>query len=210
MDRHLLIEPTGRIDLLGVRFRPDGAYPFLKLPSQELTGSIASLDQVSAKLDREIDSRVQDSVSIPERIASMEKILVRQLDGVEGPDVVLRGAIEMILRTSGQISIDALADRLGVSGRQLERKFRQRVGIEPKLLCRIIRFQEIFQALERSEEGRWLSAALDCGYYDQAHFIRDFKRFSGLCPSSYFRESPMLAHYFTRKDRPSDLYNTEV
>ena len=93
--------------------------------------------------------------------------------------------------------IDELAGRLGLSGRQLELRFKERVGIGPKLLARMVRFQRIFQALEARASRRWGRVAAECGYYDQAHLIRDFRQFTGQTPAAFFRDENLLAKLFT-------------
>ena len=84
---------------------------------------------------------------------------------------------------------------LGVSRRQLERKFLSEVGIGPKLLCRILRFQQVFRAMER-DDATWAGIAAACGYYDQAHLIRDFQEFARETPSALLRQRDELTEYF--------------
>jgi transcriptional regulator GlxA family with amidase domain len=96
---------------------------------------------------------------------------------------------------------------MGISGRQLERRFMSEVGLGPKLLCRILRFQQVFPAVERADKN-WARIAADCGYYDQAHLIRDFRQFAGQTPSVLFDHFTPFAEFFTRKRRASDFYNT--
>ncbi len=92
--------------------------------------------------------------------------------------------------------------------RQLERKFQALVGVSPKFLCRILRLQKVFKTVELNPAVNWSFIASECGYYDQAHFIHDFKDFSGQNPSAYFSEDREMSEYFTRKNRLSDFYNT--
>jgi transcriptional regulator GlxA family with amidase domain len=113
-----------------------------------------------------------------------------------------------IVEERGLISVDKLASDAGISTRQLQRKFLHEVGVGPKLLSRILRFQQVFRALERSDAS-WAPVAIDCGYYDQAHLIRDFNQFAGQTPSVLFAQQTELTKSFTRKSRKSDFYNTE-
>src|SRR6185503_4901844 len=78
-----------------------------------------------------------------------------------------------IVDTAGKVSVDQLASDAGISSRQLERRFLREVGLGPKLLGRIIRFQHVFRAVEQCD-ATWSAIAVECGYYDQAHLIRDF------------------------------------
>lgn len=105
------------------------------------------------------------------------------------------------------ISVEQLAQDAGMSARQLERRFLNEVGLGPKLLSRIMRFQQVFRAVE-SCEGAWAPVAVECGYYDQAHLIRDFNQFAHQTPAVLFSQPSSLTESFTRKDRKSDFYNT--
>ena len=107
------------------------------------------------------------------------------------------------VRLDGRITIDSLADAAGVSGRQLERRFLQEVGIGPKLFCRILRFQQVFSAVT-ADSTSWADIAVSCGYYDQAHLIRDFQEFSHQTPAVLLAQHNKLTEAFTRKHRRTE------
>ena len=83
------------------------------------------------------------------------------------------------------------------------------IGVGPKLLSRILRFQQVFRAVERVDP-EWASIAVDCGYYDQAHLIRDFNQFAGQTPAVLFSQQSALTESFTRKSRTSHFSNTAL
>jgi transcriptional regulator GlxA family with amidase domain len=112
-----------------------------------------------------------------------------------------------IVESGGRVSVDRLATGAGISSRQLERRFLREIGIGPKLLGRIVRFQQVFRAVERLDSA-WASIAVECGYYDQAHLIRDFNQFAGQTPAVLLAERSALTEAFTRKARMSDFSNT--
>ncbi|MGE0129577.1 MAG: DUF6597 domain-containing transcriptional factor [Blastocatellales bacterium] len=207
MTQPVLISPTGPVQLLGIRFAPGGAMPFFSIPPGELTNTIAPLEDIATTLDREITGRVYEARGLSEKARIVEALLLKQMHAKEERGASLQEAISEIVRNGGQISIDQLASDLGISGRQLERRFLSEVGIGPKLLCRILRFQQVFRAVER-EDKNWARIAADCGYYDQAHLIRDFRQFAGQTPSVLFDSFTQFAEFFTRKQRASDFYNT--
>ena len=142
------------------------------------------------------------------RCGIIENLLLRCLLARDDRGASLRGAISSILESGGRISVDRLASDSGISGRQLERRFVSDVGIGPKLLCRVLRFQQVFQAVERSDRN-WAAIAADCGYYDQAHLIRDFQQFAGQTPAVLFDHFTTFAEFFVRNRRTSDFYNTQ-
>jgi AraC-like DNA-binding protein len=207
MTQPVLVAPTGPVRLLGIRFAPGGALPFITIPPAELTNNIAPLEDIATSLDREITGRVYEARGLPEKISAIEALLLRRMSAKEERGASLQSAISGIVSSGGQISVDQLAGDLGISGRQLERRFISEVGIGPKLLCRILRFQQVFRAVER-EDKNWARIAADCGYYDQAHLIRDFRQFAGQTPSVLFEHFTPFAEFFTRKQRASDFYNT--
>ena len=105
------------------------------------------------------------------------------------------------------MKIEEVASEAGISSRQLERRFLRDVGVSPKLLCRILRFQRVFHAVEQNDGG-WAEVAADCGYYDQPHLIRDFQQFAGQAPALLLTQASPLMRSFTRIDRVSHFSNT--
>jgi AraC-like DNA-binding protein len=207
MTQPVLVSPTGPVLLLGIRFAPGGTLPFFSFPPGELTNTIAPLADVAGKLDREFSGQIYDTQNVAEKIALIEALLIRQMGAKAERGASLCEAISMMVQSGGQTSVDRLAADLGISGRQLERRFLNEVGIGPKLLCRILRFQQVFRAVERSDRN-WARIAVDCGYFDQAHLIRDFRQFARETPSVLFDNFTPFAEFFTRKHRASDFYNT--
>jgi len=207
MTQPVQVSPTGPVQLLGIRFAPGGTLPFLPIPPGELTNRIAPLADIAGTLDREFSGEVYEARDSSEKISIIETLLIRRMNAKEVRGASLRNAISRIVSSGGQTSVDRIASDLGVSGRQLERRFMNEVGLGPKLLCRILRFQQVFRAVER-EDKNWARIAADCGYHDQAHLIRDFRQFAGQTPALLFEHFTPFAEFFTRKRRTSDFYNT--
>jgi AraC-like DNA-binding protein len=206
MSGPILISPNGAVELVGIRFHPGGTSPFLRVPMNELTDQIAELGSLSSELERELLRVSQDLSSLQERTSAIEAVLlVRVLRG-SFHSSALKLAVG-IVESAGQVSVDQLATAAGISSRQLERRFLRDIGIGPKLLGRILRFQQVFRAVERVDSA-WASIAVECGYYDQAHLIRDFTQFAGQTPAVLLAERNALTEAFTRKTRMSDFSNT--
>jgi AraC-like DNA-binding protein len=198
MRGHLLIQPTGRVRVLGVRFWPGGAYPFLTLPQNEIAGRVIALDSIWGAMTREIHSRIADAATPADSARQVETILLARLNNFRGHDDGVMRAIGLILRSGGCLPVESLAENMGISLRRLDRTFNTRVGLPPKTLCRIVRFQRVFKVLEQKASGRdWVQIALDCGYYDQSHFIKEFSAFAGKGPTSYFAEQNAMSELFT-------------
>jgi AraC-like DNA-binding protein len=198
MRRHLLIEPTGIVRLLGVRFWPGGAHPFLMFPQAEITDRIIDLEAVLGGAVRDIESRFSDTPTPVEALRHVQTVLLARLRQLRRHDESLSKAVALILCSGGRVSIKTLAEEMGISSRNLDRRFHARVGLSPKALCRIVRFQRVFRMLERNPaDPNWVKIALDCGYYDQSHFIREFKSLSGKEPTSYFSQPNIISDHFT-------------
>lgn len=202
----IVISPTGRVELLGIRFHPGGTLPFLRLPLHELRDQVVEVGSLSSKLERDLLRVTSESPMLAEKINAVETLLVRYLLN-DKHDPWLTKLAGRIVDAHGLVSVDELANDAGVSCRQLERRFLREVGIGPKLLGRIIRFQQVFRAVEY-RNAAWAEIAIECGYYDQAHLIRDFNQFAQQTPAVLFSSQSALTESFTRKTRRSDFYNT--
>ena len=206
MTQPVLIAPTGSVRLLAIRFHPGGTFPFFHLPMHELTNQVTELAVLSGEFQRELIRCCEGKPSLMLRIAAVEKLLIERVRRCRD-EARLLGLVTKVVRRGGQVSVDQLARDAGLSNRQLERRFLLEVGIGPKLLGRILRFQQIFRAVDRHDEG-WAAVAADCGYYDQAHLIRDFREFARQTPAMLFENSSALTESFTRKNRVSHFSNT--
>lgn len=112
-------------------------------------------------------------------------------------DAAVNAAIDFIDYFKGRISVHGLARYLGMSCRNLERKFKERIGMTPKQLCRNIRFKHTYKNIEASPRDNWVDLALACGYYDQAHLINEFRYFTGTSPAEFFKSSCLMPDFFT-------------
>ena len=142
------------------------------------------------------------------KITALESVLVNCVRRCKHDSWLIELAAG-IVRTSGRVAVDTLAADAGLSPRQLRRRFLLEVGVGPKLLCRLLRFQQIFKAVDRNE-ANWAAVAVDCGYYDQAHLINDFRQFADQTPSLLMASSSILTEAFTRKNRTSVFSNTQA
>jgi AraC-like DNA-binding protein len=203
MDHHVTIRATGSVDLVGLRFHPAGAHPLLGFSMAELSNRLVPLGDVI-----DLPDSLSDRKSIAERASALDAILIPRFAGVQdsgGSD--FEGAVRSAVAAEGRVSVDDLARSTGLGCRQLERRFRERVGLPPKRFLKILRFQSVFRR-GASQARDWAEVALDCGYYDQSHFIRDFKSFTGASPDAFFSiESPLTA-VFTRRRGKSGSSNT--
>ena len=173
----------GDLELLGVQFRPGAALPFLDAPSAALVDRLADEAVLRRSLAREI-ARTVHGADPDDRLERLQAALVNALGDrrARGPSPLVRAAVDLLAAEEGATRIEALADQLGVGRRQLERRFLAEIGVAPKALAMVLRFRRVLGAVEERAED-WPSVALRHGYFDQAHLIRDFKRFTGGTPT---------------------------
>ena len=169
--------------MIGAHFRPGGANPFLDLPLSELNDSVVEMEFIWHRAIHELRERLLPSPSVDERFRLLEQALLCRAAGRLEPNRSLVYALERL--TNAPATIRGLADEIGVTQKRLVRTFQERVGLKPKTLARIFRFQSVLRKLEQDSRVSWAFIAQDAGYFDQSHFIRDFQSLSGLNPARY-------------------------
>jgi AraC-like DNA-binding protein len=206
MTRPMLIAPSGEVQLIGIRFHPGGTFPFIDTPIYDTVDSVIELGTLSCRLERELLTAANDGSEMPDRIGALQIVLSNRLRASKREPRLL-ALTAKIVQTAGLVSLDELAAQASMSPRQLRRRFLDEVGIGPKLLCRLLRFQLVFAAANK-EENDWASVAFDCGYYDQSHLIRDFRQFANETPAALLDHSSQFTEAFLRKSRASVFSNT--
>jgi len=191
----IVIDEAGDVHLIGVRLRAGGALPFLGLPLSEFTGRVVELDAV---LGREID-RLRDHLGeAPNdnaRFTLLEAWLLERIRARMQPPRAVSYALEIIRRGGDTARIGGIADEIGLSHKHLLREFDRWVGLRPKTFARICSFQRAINWIGHKPSVDWADAAVACGYYDQAHFIHEFRAFSGLTPASYLTKRGPFLNY---------------
>ena len=178
------------------------------IPINKLTGLVVPLDDILHSLFRHFE-RLRDLRSFPARLAALGRVMQTAAEQANGEDPVVSFAVREFERGGAQATVRDIADRVGLSSRQLERRFMAGVGIPPKLFGRMQRFQRVFQTME-GPHSDWVNAAVRCGYYDQAHLIRDFREFSGKTPTVLLSEEIDLSRKFARYRLMSRSSKTSV
>jgi AraC-like DNA-binding protein len=181
----LLLRPTGAIGVLGVRFHPYGAAALFNTPQDQLAGLTIGVEEIAPALKTALDEIRAATTDLPEAVALVQQMLPQWIDP-DRIDARVRSAVEMIAGSLGLMSIDDIAARVSVTRRHLERTFLKTVGVTPKRLARITRFQHALRTLEECESASpGTRTAVTCGYADQAHFIRDFRDLAGCPPGEH-------------------------
>lgn len=194
------LQATGKIGVFSARMHPAGLRPFVDFDIDTFTGNTLTIAQVWGKDGEILEKDMLGCATNEERIQVLEKFLLSKRQAMKVDNAPVEYCVDTMLKTVGNVSIDELAGELKIGKRQLERRFTATVGISPKLLARIIRFQNILQLIENEEFKSFTTVAYEGGFYDQAHFIKDFKDFTGLNPKQYFSENLEMVKHFSFDD----------
>lgn len=183
--RYCVIDTAELECVMGVAFRAGGTLPFFRIPAQELRDRDVPLEALWGR-GRAMELREQLLAEPgPEaKLARMERAMAAIWRG-EGLHPAVELALDVFAKRPGEASIAAVVERTGLSPKRFIERFKSAAGLAPKHYCRILRFQ---QALANAESGRaveWTRIAADCGYFDQAHLIHDFRNFAGITPTGY-------------------------
>lgn len=184
---HCVIDTEQQGEIMGVHFRPGGARALLGLPVDEVLDQDIPLELIWGGAARELHERLLAEARAERRLALLEDALMKRLRPELSLHPVLRSALAELNQTDIPVEIGRMAEKAGWSDRHFIRTFSAQVGITPKAYGRIRRFQAALARIQAGKRNDWAALAADCGYYDQAHFIRDFRAFSGLTPSAYAR-----------------------
>lgn len=183
----LTFRSTGNNFMLGIRFYPHAASIFLNENVSLFNNQVSDLGDIAGKPINTLYSKLQDTVLLARRIELVEEFLLNQLSRFEKRihNVVLISSVITELKQDGFYdNIENVASRHGITPRHLQKIFLQHTGLTPKLYSKINRFQNSL-LLVAKKDLPLTSIAYECGYFDQSHFIREFKSFTGFLPSAY-------------------------
>jgi AraC-like DNA-binding protein len=180
-----LVESTGSSICVQVNITPLAAHLVLGVPMNSLANRVVELDDILGVASRRLIERLGNALSWGARFDILDAFLTDRLLKARPVSEGIVWAWQTLNMTAGQIPISRLADQVGCSRKHLIALFHAQVGLPPKMLARILRFQRVLEQLKADNGLRWVEIAQDCGYYDQAHLIRDFRAFAGSSPTEF-------------------------
>lgn len=186
-DSYVLIETPEVQQGLEVRFTPIGAHRVFGLPMHTLANRMVALDDILGSPARQVTDQLQEAPDWESRFGILDSVIATRLAQARMPSgsAAVTWAWNQLYQHNGQITISTLAAELGCSRKHLIALFHEQIGLATKMVARIIRFRHAVRLLDRDSELNWVQIAHDCGYYDQAHLIRDFRQFSGSTPGEF-------------------------
>jgi AraC-like DNA-binding protein len=182
-DGPVVVGHRGSARCLQVDLTPLGARRLIGMPMSELANRTVPIDDVFGRFGRDLVQRVGDAPDWPTRFALIDDVLRARLAEAGPVDTGVAWSLDRIVGSGGAAVIGDLADQLGWSHRRLIARYRDTVGLPPKLIARIVRFERLATHVKTGPAIDWAAAATMCGYFDQAHLAREVRELAGLTPT---------------------------
>lgn len=187
---YFVIDSTNESHLVGVHFKAGGAYPFFRLPAAELRDQHVALDDLWGNCAGEVREQLLAAPTPDEKLRVIERCLLQQMARPLERNPAVGFALATFRGAPSGCTVAKVANKIGYSQRHFIEMFSDEVGLTPKIYFRIERFQRLLRRIHSMPAATidWTDVALDCGYFDQPHFIRDFRAFTGLSPTAYLQQ----------------------
>ena len=167
-----------------VEFNPQGAYRFFRLSFNDIKNHIYPLTDVLGTVAKQLEEHISNIESIDGKVTLLQQFLLKQFT-LQAEDPIFEYCVARIISSKGRITIQELEKKTGYSSRWLNMKFADKLGISPKNLSTIIRFNQYYNAVANNKEMDFMQNAFYDYYYDQSHFLKEFKRFTGLSHAGF-------------------------
>jgi len=191
----IVIDTAPNASMIGVHLRPGGARAFLGLPLSELRNSVVELDTLWNCEAQILRDQLLEARGSAAKFRILEDALLARWRGFAPRHRAVLHALECFTRQPDNITVGKVTAEVGLSRRRLIEIFSEQIGMTPKIFCRVRRFQRAINEIQRRRALPWTEIATGCGYYDQAHFINDFREFCGITPGDYAGESPEYPNF---------------
>lgn len=183
-----VIDTAQQASVIGIHFKPGGAFPFFKMPAGELHNLHVSLEDLWGYEAGLLRERLLEVQTPEKKFQVLEECLLAQAFKPLERHRAVDCALGLFRNIHTAPAMTDLADHIGISPRRFIQLFSNEVGLTPKLFARVRRFQQVLQQIRAGADFSWADMAMSCGYFDQAHFIHDFKEFSGINPTTYLAQ----------------------
>ena len=191
----IVIAEAGDVHLLGIRLRAGGAWAFLGVPLREFSDQVVELGTILGPEASQLRDRLGEAPNDDARLDLAEKWLRQRIRSRTPPTRAVSHALGIIQLGANAARIGRMAEEIGISHKHLLREFERCVGLTPMVFARICAFQRVIHLVGQKAGVNWADAAARCGYYDQAHLIREFRAFSGFTPANYLSKRGPFLNY---------------
>jgi AraC-like DNA-binding protein len=197
-----MMTSQGKARIFSMYFNPTGFYRIFSVPAVHFTDRIEEDEYICRKDLEVLHQQLREAKSITEMIACSENYLIKQLTNSKAKDSYnsILSLSERIVLSGGNNSIEKMAYDSNMSMKTFERRFTEQVGTTPKLFSRIVKFNKAISLKMRDHKKTWTTIAHECEYFDQMHFLKDFKLFSGKPAGIFFKDTPPISENFINPD----------
>lgn len=194
----VISSPARETGTIGIEFHAEGIARFVGPGMHEIANRVLDAGEVFGRIGRDLEERLKNVPTVQGKLAHLQGFLKDRLSHARAVPSLVDHAARRLRQTHGTLEIGALEKETGYSRRWLDRAFRDHVGLSPKTLAAIWRFQRFYQAWAESASPQFFREDLLEFYYDQAHFSREFKRFTGHAPGRYAQADNEFGRIFYR------------
>lgn len=174
--------------MVQVVFQPGGLYRMIGIPTMDLNNQYFDAESILGNQIRDVNERLMNIEDYPRMIPVVEDFLLGLIKKSKYEIRPIDKVSLLMIDNVNSLSLDWMAKESCLSYKQFERNFNERIGVNPKYFARIIKFDKAFRMKNAFPNKDWLSIALDCGYYDYQHLVRDYKEFTGMTPASFYMQ----------------------
>ena len=182
-------------NMIGVHFKPGGCYPFIDFPMAELNNLTIESHNIWGAGINTIREAILHEPEIEKRFAILEKYFLLKGKNRLDTHVLIHYSVNQLVQSPQMWTIKNLSDKTGVTPKHLITLFKKYVGLSPKMFSRVHKFQKVIELVGQEQKADWAMLAYECGYFDQAHFIKEFQAFSGINPASYLEKRGPYRNY---------------
>lgn len=198
LTKPFVIEPVGITGSFVVQFKPNGFLPFTSISIKEMEDTVVPLNKLFREDGGKLGEKILYADSTSKRIQIIEHFLLEELANKKTVDKIVESAVETILNANGQFSVSKFSKKNDISRRHLARKFSSTIGLSPKQLAKTIRIQSTLKVLLNQKNIKLTNLAYESDFYDQAHFIKEFKEFTGLTPKEFYGDDLKMSLIFDK------------
>lgn len=182
-----LLQDQGKV--FGIKFKPGAFYPFYQSSISELTGTSISFQELFGEASEPLENAILTLDDEGEMVQLAENFLRKRLPERDKQVELISRIVEHIMNNREIIKVDDVVDRFNINKRRLQRLFHQYVGVSPKWVIKRYRLHEAAEQLADGDIRDWSNLIVELGYFDQAHFIKDFKSVVGQSPTAYVKKN---------------------
>lgn len=184
---YIINEPIAETHMMGIRLKPYGLPLLMDIPAHEFHNQIIDVDLIWGRFGHDLREQLYCLPTSQQKFTHLEHILRQRMRSQHDNIKLVEYAVCMLSQPDSNLSVRDLCQDIGISNKHLIQLFKAYVGVSPKALSNVFRFQTVLNTINPQIDIDWVNIAVSAGYYDQSHFNKAFANFTGMSPSQYIR-----------------------